>query len=323
MKCINKKLVFAILATSLCMGLGGCSFKKPVKEYETTAYAKSIYEAPLYTDSLCVSSKDVSVVDPGFTTQPKAAALFDIDKKKIYYSDDLHEKVYPASTTKILTALTAIKYADVEDIVTVSKDGAAESFSAEAQVCGLKEGDQLSLKSLLNGLLLHSGNDAAVAIAEYVGGDVETFMSMMNELAQELGATNTHFVTPNGLHDEDHYTTPYDLYLIFNECIKYPEFMDIISEKSYTASVTDSSGGKRVITWSATNFYAREETALPEGADVIGGKTGYTDEAQNCLILLDEDSDGKQYISIVMGAESKPLLYEDMTALINQIPNAK
>lgn len=323
MKCINKKFMTVTLVTVLCTGLGGCTFKKPVKDYEAAAYSKTIYEAPLYTDDLCVSAKDVTDVDPGFSAAPKAAALFDLEDKKIYYSSELHEKVFPASTTKILTALTAIKYADLEDTVTVSKAGAAESFSIEEQVCGLKEGDKLSLKSLLNGLLLHSGNDAAVAVAEFVGGDVETFMDMMNDLAQEIGATNTHFVTPNGLHDEDHYTTPYDLYLIFNECIKYPEFMNIISEKSYTASITDSSSGKRAITWSATNFYARGEAALPEGADVIGGKTGYTGEAQNCLILLDEDSEGKQYISIVMGAESKPLLYEDMTALINQIPNAK
>lgn len=209
----------------------------------------------------------------------------------------------------------------MDETVTIGEDAAASSFAADAQVCGLEKGDKISMEALLNGMLLHSGNDNAVAIAEYVGGSVEEFAKLMNQKAQELGATNTHFVTPNGLHDEDHYTTAYDMYLIFNECIKHQEFVDIISSASYTADITGADGTMRQITWYPTSFYARGEASLPDGAEVIGGKTGYTSEAGNCLILLDQDENGKHYISIVMGAESKPLMYDDMTAIINQIPD--
>ena len=169
--------------------------------------------------------------------------------------------------------------------------------------------------------MLHSGNDNAVALAEYVSGNVEEFAKLMNEKAAELFATNTNFVTPNGLHDENHYTTAYDLYLIFNECIKYDEFVEIISADQYTADVIAVDGNVRQITWEPTSFYARGIADKPTGATVIGGKTGYTGEAGNCLVLLSVDDNGKQYVSIVMGAKEKPILYDDMTAIINQIPN--
>ena len=132
-------------------------------------------------------------------------------------------------------------------------------------------------------------------------------MEMVNEEAQSLMATGTHFVTPNGLHDEDHYTTAYDMYLIFNEAVKYDEFVEIISADSYTAQITGADGAVRSVTWEPTSFYARGAAALPTGATVIGGKTGYTGEAGNCLVLLDQAADGDYYISIVMGAEDKPL----------------
>ena len=117
-------------------------------------------------------------------------------------------------------------------------------------------GDLLTLRDLLYGLMLPSGNDSAVAIAEYVGGTEENFMEMVNEEAQNLMATGTHFVTPNGLHDEDHYTTAYDMYLIFNEAVKYDEFVDIISADSYTAQITGADGAVRSVTWEPTSFYA-------------------------------------------------------------------
>ncbi len=142
---------------------------------------------------------------------------------------------------------------------------------------------------------------------------------MMNEEAQRLMATNTHFVNSNGLHDTEHYTTAYDLYLIFNECIKHQEFVDIINTKQYTAQITGADGSVRQSDWAQTNFYATGKAEQPAGAAVIGGKTGTTDQAGNCLILLNQAPDSSPYISIVMGADTKDLLYQDMTALINGI----
>lgn len=311
-------------AAGILLGLSGCSAGDAVVSYEKEHYNKNIYEADLYAADLCVTGEDVAIDGFAGDESLHASALFRLDDKKVLYGKNLFDRVYPASTTKILTALVAMENSSPDDMVTVSKNGAASSFAWDAQVCGLKEGDTLSMEALLNGLLLYSGNDNAVAIAEYVGGGtVETFMEMMNAKAQELMATGTHFVTPNGLHDENHYTTAYDLYLIFNECIKHQEFLDIISSASYTADITGADGSVRQVTWQPTNFYARGETPLPTGATVIGGKTGYTGEAGNCLVILDKDEEGKSYISIVMGAETKPLLYEDMTQIINQIPALK
>ena len=141
----------------------------------------------------------------------------------------------------------------------------------------------------------------------------------MNAQAAELMATNSHFVNSNGLHDENHYTTAYDLYLIFNECIKHPEFLEIIRADSYTASYTKADGGTETMEFEPTNYYAAGMAMLPYGASVIGGKTGTTNEAGNCLILLNEDDEQNPYISVIMGAESKELLYQDMTEMINSI----
>lgn len=321
MKCTGKGVsILSVLACS-CMLLSGCQSENIVAKFESENYNKNIYEGHLYAEDLCVSKDNVEITDFSGDTSLHAAGLFNIDDQKVDYAYNIHEKLYPASTTKIITALVAMSECDMDETVTIGEDAAASSFAADAQVCGLEKGDKISMEALLNGMLLHSGNDNAVAIAEYVGGSVEEFAKLMNQKAQELGATNTHFVTPNGLHDEDHYTTAYDMYLIFNECIKHQEFVDIISSASYTADITSADGTMRQITWYPTSFYARGEASLPDGAEVIGGKTGYTSEAGNCLILLDQDENGKHYISIVMGAESKPLMYDDMTAIINQIPD--
>ena len=321
MRCTGRYFISLCCMAGISAVLTGCGAKDIVASYEMENYNKKIYEESLYAEDLCVSDTDISIEGFHGDSSLHAAALFDLNNKKVVYSENLHERNYPASTTKILTALVAMENSSMDDVVTIGSDAAAASFAIDAQVCGLQQGDQITMEALLNGLLLHSGNDNAVAIAEYIGGSVEGFVNMMNERARSLMATNTHFVTPNGLHDENHYTTAYDLYLIFNECIRYEEFIDLISSDYYTADITGADGSVRQVTWYPTSFYAKGEAALPSGAQVIGGKTGYTGEAGNCLILLDEDAGGNPYISIVLGAESKPLLYEDMTAIIDQIPN--
>jgi D-alanyl-D-alanine carboxypeptidase len=177
------------------------------------------------------------------------------------------------------------------------------------------------MEDLLNGLLIYSGNDAAVAIAEHVAGSMDAFAQMMNDEASRLMATNSHFVNSNGLQNEDHYTTVYDLYLIFNECIKYDEFVQIIQSDSYTASIKKADGSTKAVSWNSTNYYKTGKAELPTGATVLGGKTGTTDEAGSCLILLDVDAENHPYISITMGATSKDILYQDMTTIIDQISN--
>lgn len=320
MKCIDKysKLFLCTLAAS-CFFTGCASNNNEVTSFEKNEYKKTAYSAEGYAQHLCVGEDDIAM--DSVTTDPalKSAGLFSLNDEKILYADNIYQEVYPASLTKVLTAYVALKYGNLDDVVTVHKN--ATVFPAGAQLCGLREGDKLTLRDLLNGLLLYSGNDNAVAIAEHISGSIEKFADLMNSEAYKLGATHTHFVNPHGLHDDDHHTTAYDMYLIFSACMKQDSFLDIIGQPSYTATITGANGEQRQVTWLPTNLYASNEAEHPQGLELLGGKTGNTNEAKRCLIYLTKDSHEKYYISIVMGAETKPLVYTNMNAMLNAIPN--
>ena len=166
--------------------------------------------------------------------------MFDITDGQVMYSKNAFERLYPASITKVMTALIAIKYGDLTDTVTVTED--AVITEAGATLAGIHPGDQLTMEQLLYGLMLPSGNDAGAAIAVHMAGSIDAFAELMNREAQKLGATGTHFMNPHGLTNADHYTTAYDLYLIFNEALKQPEFRKVTGTTSYTADYTDGSG---------------------------------------------------------------------------------
>ncbi len=283
--------------------------------YEAEHYNQSLYRGDFFAQDLCVASENVPL--DGFSDDPglHAAGLFDVEQEQVLYADRLYARLYPASTTKLLTAYLTLKYGNLEDVVTVS-DTAVSYFEPEATLCGLQAGDQVTLYDLLCGLLLASGNDNAVVIAEYLGGSIEGFAEKMNQEARSLGATHTHFVNPHGLHEEDHYTTAYDLYLMFNACIKDSRFLDIIAMKSYTGTLTGADGSVRTEEWPASNYYSAGLKEAPPGIQVVGGKTGTTDQAGSCVVLYDLDSAGKPFISIVMGAGDKEILYNDMSGLL-------
>ena len=323
MKCIGKLTITCLaLTTASAILFSGCGKKEEVvAAYEAENYNKELYTGKLFAEDLCIANGNISMDGAPDPAGTHAIGLFDLEGKKTDFAYNVQERLYPASTTKIMTALLAIENADLEDKVTISANADARTFAADESTCGIKKGDEMTLEDLLNGLLLHSGNDNAVAIAEHVSGSIEEFAKLMNERAESLMATGTHFTNPSGLHDENHYTTAYDLYLIFNECIKHPEFVDIIQSSSYTANIKGADGTLRQETWEPSHFYAQGEAVPPENASIIGGKTGTTKLAGNCLILLEEDQNGKPFISIVMGADTKDLLYQDMTALIEGIPN--
>ena len=313
----TKRKLGAAVCLILAFTTTGCGFRPSYDQaaaYEHSNYDKNLYQGSLFAEDLCVTDKDVPLA--GFTedTSLHAAGLFDLKDEEVLYAYQLHEKLFPASTTKVMTAYLTLKYGNLDDIVTVSSD--ATDFAADEQTCNLRTGDQISLYDVLCGLVLHSGNDCAVAIAEHLGGSVEEFAVMMNREAKALGATNTHFVNPHGLQDEDHYTTAYDLYLMFNACVKDQRFLDIISLPSYTGELTGADGVYRTEQWLPTNYYSLGEAYAPYGVNIFGGKTGTTDEAGSCVILYSQDLENNPYISIVMGANDKTILYDDMTNLL-------
>lgn len=321
MKCINKKIKTGILCAAIFLvSVSGCSKgQNALIALEEERYNNAVFKGSLRAEDLCVSENDVAIDGFADDTRIQSAGLFDVDGQKVLYAYNLHEQIYPASITKIMTALLALEHGNLEDEVTITKNADASSFSIYAQVCGLQEGEVWTLESLLNALLIYSGNDVAVAVAEYIGGSVDGFAEMMNEKAKELSAVNTHFVNPHGLHDEAHYTTAYDLYLIFNECIKDSRFADIIKKDACDLSVTAADGSKKEVRFEATNLYAQGSAEKPENVTVIGGKTGTTDDYKRCLILLSYDEEEHPIISIIIGADDKMVLYQDMTAMIESM----
>ena len=329
MKCIGKysKLISVLLLTVVMAT--GCGItdllgtKNVVAEYEAENYNKDLYTGKLFASDLCVASGDISLsgISSDETNTLHSAALFDVDRKKVDFSYQMFDKIYPASTTKIMTALVALENADLSDVVTVSQNADMNSFAADEATCGIKAGDKITLSDLLYGLLLHSGNDNATAIAEYVGGSMDGFAEMMNKEAAKLMATGTHFVNSNGLHNDNHYTTAYDLYLIFNEALKLPLFCEIINAQSYTADYTDANGAAKQQVWKVGNWYLKGDREAPEGVTVLGGKTGTTQAAGYCLIMASDGDDGKEYISIVLKSANRPSLYDNMTEILTKISN--
>ena len=313
-------LLCALLFTA-SMGLTGCfggledayvaSERIPALEEETADTRFS----DAFASDLCVVTDEASY-DPDFVTS-QAAALFDMDDREVLYSKDVFERMYPASITKIMTALVAIKEGDLKSRVLVTDD--AVITEPGATLCGIEPGDTLTLEQLLYGLMLPSGNDAGAAIAVHIAGSIEAFSDMMNEEAVRLGATGTHFVNPHGLNDPDHYTTAYDLYLIFNEALKYPVFRQIVGTTAYTANYHNKNSEPVSKTWKGSNWFMTGERETPDGLKVFGGKTGTTKAAGYCLIMASRDDSDKEYISVVLKADSRPHLYDNMTNIISKI----
>lgn len=270
-----------------------------------------------FAKDLCVSSEGDIPLEGVSQDPTQYGGLFDLDGRRILYGQRLYEKLYPASMTKIMTAIIALKNGDLSDMVTVSQT--ALILEEGSQLCGFRVGDQLTLEQLLQGLMIYSGNDAAAAIAEHVGGTQENFVGMMNEEAVRLGMTDTHFTNPHGLQDTEHYTSVYDIYLMLNEAIRYPKFVEMIQMGAYTVQYQDIFGQPTSIYLESTDHYLIGEATEPKGVTVLGGKTGTTDEAGNCLALVSQNEYGKTFISIVTNAYDKPILYEQMNQLLEHI----
>lgn len=272
-----------------------------------------------FASNLCVGNANITRNTAVNMTEATSAALFDVNNSNIIYGKNMHERLAPASLTKVLTALVALDYGNLDDVITVTKD--VNITESGATLCGLKEGDTLTLNQALHALLIQSANDAANAIAIHLGGSIEGFSALMNEKAISIGATNSHFVNPHGLSADDHYTTAYDLYLIFNEAINYELFREIIHMENYSTIYQDSNGNEKEMEFKTTNMFLRGNYNSPDKVTVIGGKTGTTNAAGNCLILLSKDTAGNPYISVILRSKERQLMYEQMIDLLEEIYN--
>ncbi len=326
----RRRILLAVLAVAVVAGAGGGGFyflketvfKGPVMSYsiknEFADYQVKDSEkrADSFAADLCVVSGDIPL-DSVSLEEGQEGLLLNLDKQEVLYSKGAYERVYPASITKIMTALLAFQYGNMDDVVTITQDNV--TLEEGSQVVGFQPGDQVTMDQLVHGLLVYSGNDAASAIATHIGGTEAEFVNMMNDYAAQLGCTGTHFTNPHGLQDENHYTTPYDIYLMLKEALNYPEFTEITQLSSYNVTYKNSDGADMSVSLMATDHYLTGEATAPKGITVLGGKTGTTSDAGNCLALLCQDAYGEPYISIIMGASTKEILYQQMNSLLENV----
>ena len=323
MKCINRRLsclvINSIFVLSLC-GCGKTEFSIPYERSTAIQNASSQDKmADPFASDICVISTDYMEGTDVSMEEESAAGLFDVNHNEVIYAKNIHERLNPASLTKVMTALVAIKYGNTEDIIICSEN--VKKLEAGATTCGLKEGDRLTLNQALHALLINSANDAGVAIAEHLGGSVEGFSQMMNEEAVLIGATNSHFMNPHGLTENEHYVTAYDMYLIMNAAMQYDVFNEIIQMTEYSTVYYDSNDKEKEMSFKSTNLFFQGNYSAPDKITVIGGKTGTTNAAGSCLILLTKDTGGNPYISVILRASQRSVLYEQMIDLLEEINN--
>ncbi|MBR2705018.1 MAG: D-alanyl-D-alanine carboxypeptidase [Clostridia bacterium] len=253
-------------------------------------------------ESLIVSSNNI---DEDINLNSRIAVAYDRESGRVIWGKDENKKTAMASTTKIMTAIIVIENCKLNEVVEISQKAAGTGGSK----LKLKKGDKITVNDLLYGLMLRSGNDSAVALAEYVAGSVENFAELMNNKAKELNLKSTHFVTPHGLDDPNHYTTAYELAILADYALKNEIFSKIVSTKNCTITI---------------NGYPRNicntNELLGNYPGVYGVKTGFTNNAGRCLVTAVKN-DKMDIITVVIQADTKKDRTSDSIKLIKYIFN--
>ena len=245
----------------------------------------------------------------------KASLIIEENSGKVIYDDNSNIQNYPASVTKILTAILTLENCELTETVTVSKT-AISNIPSGYVIAPLFVGEQMSVEDLLYALMLKSANDAAYVLAEHVGGTVEGFSEMMNKKAEELGCKNSHFVNPNGIHNSNHYTTAYDMYLIARYAMKNEEFVKIVSTYQHALSATNKySKNDRIM--KNTNAFVNPSSRYYD-ENVKGIKTGTTLQAGNCLITS-TSKNGFDVITVILGAKTSESKFSETKKMFNYV----
>lgn len=263
-----------------------------------------------------IPEEGVSDMGENWPTAPhvdaKSAILIDADTGTILYEKNSHIKAYPASVTKLLTALVTVENCSLSETLTVSYD-AEHSVTWEDSKLAIYEGEQFTVEDALYALLLHSANDIAYALGEHVGGTIPDFANMMNQRAAELGALNTHFANASGLNDPEHYTTAYDIAMFGRACMNNSTITGIMKNNSYVIAPTNKYNQQRTV-------YQRHEMLRKNSSFyyeyAVGGKTGFTDESQYTLCTF-ATKDDMNLIAVVLLCEEPNMRYNDTIALFN------
>lgn len=290
-KIVKKIFIFLLIIVTLNGAFINLCYADDVEEDET----EDITETEINeVNEVSKNAAEVPILNS------RRCVIFDRTSKTVMYGKNEELRSAMASTTKIMTATIALENGNLQDEITIDRKAAGTGGSR----LGLKRGDKITLNDLLYGLMLRSGNDAAVAIAEHIGGSVEGFAELMNQKAIELGLKDTHFVTPHGLDSSEHYTTALELAKLTDYALKNEKFAKIVATKSTTISIN---GNPRQL------FNTNELLGVLNG--VIGVKTGFTNGAGRCLVTETKRGD-MDIIVVVLGADTKKDRTKDSIKLI-------
>ncbi|MCR5686438.1 MAG: D-alanyl-D-alanine carboxypeptidase [Lachnospiraceae bacterium] len=260
--------------------------------------------------SLPVDSNSISGWPKGPVNGTESAVLMEADTGAVLYGKNIDERLYPASTTKMMTALLVVEHCQMDETVTFS-DEAIDNTERGSSRIGIMKGEQLTVEQCLYGLLLGSANEVAYGLAEHVGGDLETFVGMMNDRAAELGCINTHFVNASGLPDPEHYVSAYDLATIAREFFSNDTLSMIAGTAKYVIPPTNKTDEERPL----ENHHKMIGGKKYAYDGIIGGKTGFTADARQTLVTCAQH-DGMKLICVVMKDES-PYQFTDTKELFD------
>ena len=284
--------IFIIFST-IIFGVSSFSICDDYIEDDNSNIEKEIIE------SATTPTEEIKIPD----TNSRACVVIDRNTNTVLYGKNENQKRKMASTTKIMTATIIIENCNLNETVEISKKAAGTGGSR----LGLKAGDKITIRDLLYGLMMRSGNDSAVALAEYAGGSIEGFAEKMNKKASDLGLNNTHFETPHGLDSDEHYTTAYELALLSNYALNNKIFAQIVGTKEYTITINDY-----------PKQLSNTNELLGNLDGIYGIKTGFTNGANRCLVTACKRNN-MDIICVVLGADTKKFRTQDSVKLINYI----
>lgn len=279
-----------------------------------TVEAVPVVEPQIAHAAYAADAKTLSDINSAY------AILIDVDSNTVLASRNGEARIYPASMTKLMTLIVAMEHmADLNDTYTFTYQIINPQVAAGASVAGFSAGETVPLIDLLYGTALPSGADATAAIADYVAGSESVFAELMNEKAEAMGLTNTHFVNASGLHDPDHYSTPHEIALILEYALEIPQLREIISTYQYTTAKTEQHPDGLLLT---STVFSRMRGDEPGNAEVFAGKTGYTHEAKSCLASAAETPDGHTYVLVTAFADGTYApVYDAIDIYRNYIPS--
>ena len=296
-----KKLLAVLMALSLIFTLS-----IPVKATDENQDTEETTEHPESTEYPADPTREPDLVC-------NAAIVMDASTGQILYEKNAHEKKYPASTTKILTTIIALEHnLDFNKTITISEN-AVWDVERDSTLIGLDVGEKVTIGDLFYATMVRSANECAYALSEQVADNIQEFAVLMNEKAAEIGCENTHFVTPNGLHDDDHYSTAYDMALITKYALQNETFRQLAGTLSYTVPPTNLADETRPL-WNGNKMINPAEPYYYEYCE--GGKTGYTSKANNTLVTFSKKDD-LELICVIMDCDGSRYSYTDSKALYN------